>query len=149
MRKIHVKDIASLIGEALPASNWYPVDQELINRFADVTGDLQWIHIDVPRATKEIGAPIAHGFLTLSLMSMMAKDVLQVDGLVRAFNYGFERVRFTGVVPAGSRIRMTANIAKVEPKSGGLLVTRSCAVEVEGQPKPVVVADWLGLYFVE
>jgi acyl dehydratase len=147
MRRIHVKDIASLIGEPLPPSNWRLVDQELINRFADVTGDHQWIHIDVPRAKQELGGTIAHGFLTLSLMSAMAKETLEVDGLVRAFNYGFERVRFTGVVPAGSRIRMTANVAKVEPKSGGLLVTRSCAVEVEHQPKPVIVADWLGLYF--
>jgi acyl dehydratase len=147
MRTIHVKDLDSLIGEKLPPSNWYVVDQDLINRFADVTGDHQWIHIDVPRATKELGSPIAHGFLTLSLMSMMAKDILAVDGLVRAFNYGFERMRFTGVVPAGSRIRMTADIAKVEPKSGGLLVTRACTVEVEGQAKPVIVADWLGLYF--
>jgi acyl dehydratase len=148
MRRIHAKDIASLIGETLPASNWHSVSQDLINRFAEVTGDHQWIHIDVARATKEIGSPIAHGFLTLSMMPMMIKEVLEVDGLVRAFNYGFERMRFTGVVPAGSRIRMTANVAKVEPKSGGLLVTRACTVEVEGNPKPVIVADWLGLYFV-
>jgi acyl dehydratase len=149
MLSVHVKDIASLIGQPLPPSNWRLVDQELINRFADVTGDRQWIHIDVPRATKEMGSTIAHGFLTLSLMSVMAKEILAVDGLARSFNYGFERVRFTGVVPAGSRIRMTANVAKVEPKSGGMLVTRACAVEVEGQPKPVVVADWLGLHFVD
>jgi acyl dehydratase len=147
-RRIHAKDIASLIGETLPPSGWHVINQDLINRFAEVTGDHQWIHIDVPRATKEIGSPIAHGFLTLSMMPMMIKEVLEVDGLVRAFNYGFERLRFTGVVPAGSRIRMTANVAKVEPKSGGLLVTRACTVEVEGNPKPVVVADWLGLYFV-
>jgi acyl dehydratase len=147
MRRIHVKDIASLIGEVLPASNWYPISQDLINRFAEATGDHQWIHIDVARATEEIGGPIAHGFLTLSMMSVMAKDILAVEGIARSINYGFDRMRFTGVVPAGSRIRMTASIAKVEPKSGGLLVTRACTVEVEGNPKPVIVADWLGLHF--
>jgi acyl dehydratase len=147
MRNIHVKDISSLIGETLPPSNWFLVSQDLINRFAEATGDHQWIHIDVPRATKEIGGPIAHGFLTLSLMSMMAKDILVVDGLARSINYGFDRMRFTGVVPAGARIRMTANVAKVEAKSGGLLVTRACTVEVEGNAKPVIVADWLGLHF--
>jgi acyl dehydratase len=110
MRTIHVKDIASLIGQPLPPSAWRLVDQAMINRFADITSDHQWIHIDVPRATAEIGGTIAHGFLTLSLMSAMTKEILGLDGLARAFNYGFERVRFTGVVPAGSRIRMTSRL---------------------------------------
>ena len=125
LRTIHYRDLPSLVGVALPPSEWTRVDQALIDRFAAVTGDHQWIHVDVARAKAEIGGTIAHGFLTLSLMPMLAKQILAIDGVGRALNYGFEKVRFTGAVPAGSKVRLQQTIAKVEDKSGGRLVTRA------------------------
>ena len=153
-RTVHYRDLPSLVGVTLPPSDWVLVDQALIDRFADLTGDHQWIHVDVVRARAEIGGTIAHGFLTLSLMPVLAKQILAIDGVGRALNYGFEKIRFTGTVPAGSRVRLMQTIAKVEDKSGGRLVTRSSSIEVErpdGVPaaKPVLVSDWLGLYFPE
>lgn len=152
MRKLMISDLPTVVGEALPPSAWRRVDQAMVNQFAHVTDDHQWIHVDVQRATAEIGGPIAHGFLTMSLMSAMSAETMKVEGVERALNYGFEKVRFTGVVPVGSRIRMTSTIASVEPKGGGYLVTRACAVEVElpdgtKAARPAIVADWLGLLF--
>ena len=151
-RSVHYRDLPSLVGRELPVSKWTLVDQSLIDRFADVTGDHQWIHVDVKRANAEIGGTIAHGFLTLSLMPLLVKDTLTVDGVARALNYGFERLRFTGTVPAGSRVRLRQTISKVEDKSGGRLVTRACAVDVETPDRriadrPALIADWLGLFF--
>jgi acyl dehydratase len=152
MRTIAIADLPKLVGEALPPSPWRKIDQALVNQFADVTDDHQWIHVDVERAKKEIGAPIAHGFLTLSLMSAMSAETMKVTGVGRGINYGFEKLRFTGVVPVGSRVRMTSKIASVDQRAGGYLVTRACAIEVElpdgtMAPRPAVVADWLGLLF--
>jgi acyl dehydratase len=152
MHVIDIHDLPKLVGEALPPSPWRLVDQDMVNRFADVTADHQWIHIDVPRATKEIGGPIAHGFLTVSLMSVMSQETMKVDGVGHALNYGFEKLRFTGVVPVGSSVRMTSKLASVEPRAGGYLVTRACAIEVKLPDgaiakKPAVIADWLGLLF--
>lgn len=151
-RSVHYTDLPSLVGVILPPSEWLLVDQAMIDRFAEATGDHQWIHVDVARAKAEIGGTIAHGFLTLSVMPMLAKNILSIEGVGRALNYGFERIRFTGTVPAGSRIRLTQKITAVEEKSGGRLVTRNTTVEVEGRDglptgKPALVADWLGLYF--
>ncbi len=152
LRTVHYRDLPSLIGVALPPSGWTEVDQTLIDRFADMTGDQQWIHVDVARAQAEIGGTIAHGFLTLSLMPMLAKQILRIEGVGRALNYGFEKLRFTGTVPAGSRVRLVQTIAKVEDKSGGRLVTRASSIEVASPDgvraeKPAAIADWLGLYF--
>ncbi len=151
-RIVHYRDLPAMIGQALQPSEWLHIDQDLIDRFAAVTGDHQWIHIDVARAKTEIGGTIAHGFLTLSLMPMLAKKILAIEGVARALNYGFEKVRFTGAVPAGSRIRLVQKISAVEEKSGGRLVTRASTIEVEGldgkgASRPAVIADWLGLYF--
>lgn len=152
METVHYNDLETLINKALPPSKWITVDQDLIDAFADATGDHQWIHVDVERANREIGGTIAHGFLTLSLMSSMSQDIMRIDGVGRAINYGFDKMRFTGVVPAGSRIRMKPTITKIEEKNGGKLLTRTCIVEVEGKDgkmhdKPAVIADWLGLVF--
>lgn len=146
------KDIATLLNKELPPSKWTVVDQALIDAFADATGDHQWIHVDVERATKEIGGTIAHGFLTLSLMSAMSMATLQITGVGRALNYGFDKIRFTGVVPAGSKIRMKTTVTKIEDKNGGKLMTRNCIVEVQGADgktfeKPAIIAEWMGLMF--
>ena len=149
---VQYKDLHTLINLDLEPTKWLMVDQSLIDAFADATGDHQWIHVDVERANKEIGGTIAHGFLTLSLMSAMSQDVLQIKGISRGINYGFDKVRFTGVVPAGSRVRMRTTVTKIDEKNGGRLLTRNCIVEVQGADgkifdKPAIIAEWLGLVF--
>ena len=149
---VDYKDLNTIINKELPASKWITVDQSLIDAFADATGDHQWIHVDAERAGKEIGGTIAHGFLTLSLMSAMTYDVLEIKGIGRAINYGFDKVRFTGVVPAGSKIRLRATVVKIEDKNGGRLIHRNCIVEVQSPDgkvfdKPALIAEWLGLVF--
>lgn len=149
---VDYKDLNTLINFDLPASPWRVVDQDLIDAFADATGDHQWIHVDVDRAKREIGGTIAHGFLTLSLMSTLSQDSLKITGISRGINYGFDKVRFTGVVPAGSKLRMRTTVTKIEDKNGGKLITRNCIIEVQGTDgkvfdKPAVIADWLGLVF--
>ena len=149
---VDYKDLATLINLELPPSKWTVVDQALIDAFADATGDHQWIHVDVERANTEIGGTIAHGFLTLSLMSAMSQATLELTGLSRALNYGFDKIRFTGVVPAGSKIRMRTTVTKLEDKNGGKLMTRNCIVEVQGPDgkmfdKPAIIAEWMGLVF--
>ena len=152
MLTVHYRDLETLINKEIAPSRWITVDQDLIDAFADAIGDHQWIHVDVPRATTEIGGTIAHGFLTLSLMSTMIQDIFKIDGVVRALNYGFDKIRFTGVVPAGSRIRLRQTVTRIEERNGGKLVTRSCTVEVagkDGKPfeRPALTAEWLGLVF--
>jgi acyl dehydratase len=152
VHSVDYKDLYTLINKDLPPSKWVTVDQELIDSFADVTGDHQWIHVEVDRAKKEIGGTIAHGFLTLSLMSAMSQATLEVTGIARALNYGFDKIRFTGVVPAGAKIRMRTTVIKIEEKNGGRLMTRNCIIEVQSADgkifdKPAIIAEWLGLVF--
>ena len=149
---VDYKDLHTLINLELPASRWITVDQSLIDAFADATGDHQWIHVDVERATKENGGTIAHGFLTLSLLPAMSYDVLEIKGVSRGINYGFDKMRFTGVVPAGSKIRLRTTVSKIEEKNGGRLIYRNCIVEVQSAEgklfdKPALIAEWLGLVF--
>ena len=146
------KDLHTLINKELPPTKWIVVDQALIDSFADATGDHQWIHVDVDRANREIGGTIAHGFLTLSLMPIMSQEALHVTGVSRGLNYGCNKLRFTGVVPAGSKVRMRTTVTNIEEKNGGRLITRNCIVEVQGpdgkiHDKPAYIAEWLGLVF--
>jgi acyl dehydratase len=147
-RMVDVKELPDLIGKEVGVSDWVKVDQDRIDRFADLCGDHQWIHVDVERANREIGGTIAHGFLTMSLMSTMSAQIMRVKDVKRGLNYGFNKLRFTGVVPAGSEIRMRMKIAAVEPKAGGLAITRACTVEVKGQDKPVLIAEWVGVVYM-
>ncbi|HQR91364.1 MAG TPA: MaoC family dehydratase, partial [Caulobacter sp.] len=96
MREVAYADIASLVGQEIGVSDWVEISQERVNLFAEATGDHQWIHVDVERATKEIGGPIAHGYLTLSLIPMLGAGILRVTGVTRGINYGCDKVRFTG-----------------------------------------------------
>ena len=144
------KDLLQHVGKELGPSEWMTVDQAMIDKFADATGDHQWIHVDVERAKTEMpgGKTIAHGLLTLSLVPRMASTLLKVTKRKRGLNYGSNRVRFTGVVPAGSRIRLRQRIASVEQlDSGGVRVTSDMTVELEGQEKPVLVAQTMGVQF--
>ena len=144
------KDLLLHIGKELGPSEWMTVDQAMIDKFADATGDHQWIHVDVERAKREMpGAKtIAHGLLTLSLVPRMASTLLKVTNRKRGLNYGSNRVRYTGVVPAGSRIRLRQRIANVEDVSGGgIRITSEMTVEIEGQDRPALVAETMGVQY--
>ncbi|WP_019810016.1 MaoC family dehydratase [Saccharomonospora halophila] len=135
--------LPGLQGTELGTSDWVDVPQERVNRFAEATGDHQWIHVDVDRARAEspFGGPIAHGYLTLSLLIPMWSQVLEVTDATMAVNYGLNKVRFPDSVPVGSRVRMTATLAGVTEIPGGVQVTVSAVVEREGGDKPVCIAE--------
>ena len=139
--------IADLAGQEVGASDWLLIDQDRVNLFADATGDHQWIHVDVPRATAEMGGPIAHGFLTLSLIPFLGKDILKVEGVSRGINYGLNKVRFTNMVRVGSKVRAVQKLLSVEPKSGGLMLTSEVAIEIEGEARPACVAETVSMLF--
>lgn len=147
MRMVQFKDLPALVGEELGVSEWLEVTQERVNKFAEATGDFQWIHVDVERATREMGAPIAHGYLTLSLIPLLDRTVMQVTGVASALNYGSDKVRFINSVKVGKRIRLRNRLLAAEPKSGGLQVKNQCTIEVEGEAKPACVAETITLFF--
>ncbi|AMS29358.1 MaoC family dehydratase [Aquidulcibacter sp.] len=139
--------LADLAGQEVGASDWLLIDQDRVNLFADATGDHQWIHVDVPRATAEMGGPIAHGFLTLSLIPFLGKDILKVEGVSRGINYGLNKVRFTNMVRVGSKVRAVQKLLSVEPKSGGLMLTSEVTIEIEGEARPACVAETVSMLF--
>jgi acyl dehydratase len=135
------------VGRELGVSEWVTVDQDRINRFAACTGDRQWIHVDVERAKREspFGGPIAHGYLTLSLVAAMVMElgVIPPDAAT-GLNYGLDKVRFIAPVKAGARVRTRANLISAEPQSGGrMLLKLQCTLEIEGGAKPALVAEVL------
>ena len=137
-------DLAQYLGKEIGVSDWFTIDQAIIDKFADATGDHQWIHVDVERAKREMpgGKTIAHGYLTLSLVPRLAATLVKVDQVKRGVNYGSNRVRFTAPVPAGARVRLRLKIGKVEPVEGnGVRVTNEVTMEVEGQERPALVAE--------
>ena len=142
-------EVPGLRGSELGTSDWYEVTQEHVNQFADATGDHQWIHVDVERATAEspYKGPIAHGYLTLSLLAPLSAQVLVVTDTAMGVNYGLNKVRFPAHVPVGSRVRLTATLKDVEEFSGGLQLTLSCVIEREGGDKPVCVAEPVYRYY--
>jgi acyl dehydratase len=146
-RRIHYNDLESLVGEEVGVSDWHLVDQDRVNLFADATGDHQWIHVDVERATRELGSPIAHGYLTLSLLPMLSPEVLHVEGVSRGINYGANKVRFTNMVPVGSRLRLRQNCLSVVDKSGGKQMISESTVEIEGQDRPACVAETITVLY--
>ena len=146
-----IEDIRSRVGDEVGVSSWLIVDQARIDAFADATEDHQFIHVDPGAATKAgFGGTIAHGFLSLSLLSRMAAEAMLIpEGLKMAVNYGFGRVRFIMPVRSGKRVRGRFVLDSVEEKAPGqLLVGHKVTVEIEGEEKPALVADWLGLIFV-
>ncbi|CAN7413278.1 MaoC family dehydratase [Phenylobacterium sp. LjRoot225] len=123
------------------------ITQERVNRFAEATGDFQWIHVDVERADREMGGTIAHGHLTLSLIPLLNDTLMEVVGTSRALNYGSDKIRFINMVKVGKRIRMRTTLLSADPKGGGLQVRAECAIEIEGEAKPVCIAETLTIYF--
>lgn len=135
------------VGRELGASKWITVDQDRIDQFAACTGDQQWIHVDVERARREspFGGPVAHGYLSLSLVAAMVMElgVIPPDA-ASALNYGLDKVRFIAPVKAGARVRMRARLASAEAQNGGrMLLKLNSTLEIEGEPKPALVADVL------
>ncbi len=138
-----IAELPSLKGQELGTSDWIEITQERVNTFADATGDHQWIHIDVERAKAEspFGGPIAHGYLTLSLIIPMYSEVLTVTDAKMGVNYGLNKVRFPAPVPVGSKVRLTATLKDVEEVAGGLQLTIAGVIEAEGGTKPVAIAE--------
>ena len=149
MTSIALSRLADHVGREVGVSDWITVSQAQIDSFADATGDHQWIHIDAARAAAEspFKTTIAHGFLTLSLLSTLLRSTITVDELRMAINYGLNRVRFVSPVPAGSRVRARVTLASVASIEGGVQAAWSVTVEREQQDKPCMVAEWLVRYY--
>jgi acyl dehydratase len=145
MKRVTYSELDGLIGETL-FSDWISVPQGKIDLFAEATDDHQWIHTDVERATRERGQTIAHGFLTLSLLSALLAKTLEIGGVAQSLNYGLNKVRFLMPLPAGGRVRLKDTIQSVTSRSGGKLVQHGCEIEIEGADGPAVVAEWLTLH---
>ncbi len=143
--------LAALVGEELACSDWIAISQERIQRFADVSGDQQWIHVDAARAAREspFGGTIAHGYLTLSLLPMMFASCLRVDGVALAINYGLDRVRFPAPVLCGQSVRGRLLLQRLEPVAGGVQAHWLATVEIMGGDKPACVAQMLVCYYAQ
>ncbi len=147
MEAIEFKDLPSLIGKEIGVSDWVLVDQDRVNKFADATGDHQWIHVDVERATREIGGPIVHGYLTLSLLPFLSAGMMPVKGVTRGINYGSDKVRFISMVRVGKRVRLRQKLIGVEPKAGGVQIKNECTIEIEGEDRPACVAETMSVLY--
>lgn len=146
-RKVAFDDLESLVGEHIGTSDWHAIDQDRVNMFAEATGDHQWIHVDVERATQALGSPIAHGFLTLSLLPMLSGEVLNVSGVSRGINYGSNKMRFTNMVPVGSKVRLSQKCVSVVPKAGGKQMNVESTIEIEGQDRPACVVEGITVLY--
>jgi len=142
---VTIDQLRSRAGQEIGVSSWREITQQRIDDFARVTGDDQWIHIDCERARREspYGATIAHGFLTVSLLPVLIREAVALRARM-SINYGFNRLRFTGAVPAGSRVRARFMLNSLKDVESGVEIAWGVVVEVEGREKPALVAEWLG-----
>jgi acyl dehydratase len=148
MKRYRLAELAALEGRELGTSGWVAIDQPRIALFAQATGDRQWIHVDPARAAAgPFGATVAHGFLTLSLLSELAAAAFEIVDVRMGLNYGLDRVRFPSPVPVGSRLRAVCRLAKFEAIDGGAQLTITVTVEREGGAKPACVAEWITRHF--
>src|SRR5258705_13749770 len=142
-------EVKAALGEHTGYSDWHVVTQEQINLFADATGDHQWIHVDPERAAQgPFGTTVAHGYLTLSLIPMLASQVSRVDGVRMGVNYGCNKVRFPAPVPVGSKVRAGVRLQSVEEVTGGVQVINEVTIEREGGDKPCCVAETVSRIYV-
>ncbi|MDB5757057.1 MAG: MaoC family dehydratase [Burkholderia sp.] len=144
MREIaSLAELKALVGQEVAVSDWVVISQERVNQFAEATGDYQWIHLDVERCKREspFGGPIAHGYLTLSLLPMLMQNSVKMTDVRMGVNYGLNKVRFPAPVPVGSKVRSRTTVVSVEDIEGGAQVTWLVTVEREGGDKPVCVAE--------
>lgn len=144
-----IEDAKALQGEEVGLSDWVVIDQHRVDQFAEATSDYQWIHVDTERAAREMpdGRTIAHGYLILALIPALTGNFIEVENLARAINVGLNKVRFYAPVPVGARVRARVTVVKARRGAGALLLTSQVRIELEGQPKPVCVAETLGMYF--
>jgi len=149
MTVVNLTDLGSLVGQEIATSDWIAITQDRINAFADATDDHQWIHVDTERASAEtpFGTTIAHGFLTLSLVSALMRDAVTVAGPLMTLNYGLNRVRFVSPVPSGSHIRARVVLAGIDDMGDSLQATWNVTIEREGAGKPALVAEWIVRYY--
>ena len=142
-------DMAAFVGKELGTSEWLTVDQAMIDRFAEATGDHQWIHIDVERAKREMpgGKTIAHGYLTLSLVPRLSQSIWRIVKRSRGINYGSNKIRFLNPVTAGSRIRLAQTLKSAEPIEGGQRLIFEAKVEIEGEARPALIAETIALVY--
>ena len=146
-RDIALNEISTFVGQELGVSDWLELSQQRIEEFAAATGDHHWMHVDVARATRELGGPIAHGLLTLSLLPMLSNEIMRITGYARGFSYGYDRLRFTHPVPAGRRVRLRQTLLSVEPRGAAQLLRIACTIELEGADAPALLAEYLSLYY--
>jgi len=148
---MQLEEIQAKVDTELGCSDWIPSDQELVNRFADVTRDHQYIHVDAERAAATpFGGTIAHGLLTLSLLPCMTNQVEIAAGAAMVINYGFDKVRFISPVRVGSKVRGRVRLLSAQERSPGQWMLKvEVTVKIEGQPKPALVAEWLALHLAE
>jgi acyl dehydratase len=149
MMVLDLQQLAGIVGHEVAVSDWVVVTQGRIDAFANATDDHQWIHVDAERAKAEapFGTTIAHGFLTLSLLSPLMRNAINVDGLRMTLNYGLNRVRFVSPVPSGSRIRARIALGKVDDIGDSTQATWNITIERDGGEKPCVVAEWVVRYY--
>jgi acyl dehydratase len=149
MKHVTFEELPSLVGQETGVSDWVEIDQDRIAKFADATGDHQWIHLDAARAAKEMpgGKTIAHGYLTLSLIPWLTGGFMRIEGVTRGINYGSNKVRFTGMVPVGSRVRARSKLLSVEARGGGMQLVSEVTIEIEGAPRPACIAETIGIVF--
>ena len=152
MEKLHFKNLEAfrlMMGKELPKSQWVTVTQKMIDDFANATQDRQWVHVDVERAAKEspFKSTIAHGFMSLSLLSKMLEDLICIDSVKMGLNYGLNYVRFPHPVPVNSKLQMHASIKAIEDQQQGVKITFLCTVVIEGYEKPACVAEFLAIMF--
>jgi acyl dehydratase len=149
MTAIDLARLGDVAGREVGVSDWLVITQDRIDAFADATGDRQWIHVDAERARTgtPFGATIAHGFLTLSLISALVRDAVTVNGVRMALNYGLNRVRFVSPVPSDSRIRARVALAKIDDMADSIQAIWNVTIERDGGDKPAVVAEWIVRYY--
>jgi len=145
-----ISDFKKMIGKELPIGNWYTITQEMITDFANATSDKQWIHVDEARAAKEspFKSTIAHGFMSVSMISKLLEEVFTIQSLKMGLNYGLNKVRFPNAVPVNSQLRMLSKVLDIQPlANNGVKATFSCTLEIKGQEKPACVAEFLAAFY--
>ncbi|MFT5958459.1 MAG: acyl dehydratase [Polaribacter sp.] len=145
-----ILDFRTMVGKALPTGNWYTITQEMIADFANATLDKQWIHVDQVRAAKEspFKSTIAHGFMSVSMISKLLEEVFTIQSLKMGLNYGLNKVRFPNAVPVNSQLRILSKVVAIEDlANNGIKATFSCTIEIKGQRKPACVAEFLAAFY--
>ena len=149
MKVVKYAELEQYTGQEIGHSEWVTIDQDRVNKFADATGDHQWIHLDVERAKRELPTKgtIAHGYLTVSLIPWLGSQIMKVEGVSRGINYGSNKVRFINMVPVGAKVRAKLKILNVDAKAGAKQITSEYTIEIQGQERPACVAETIGIVY--